>query len=124
MNSIPIHTAHELNFSTEECHSAHTYGNIGVHVLATVSLIAFAEQTCGQLLMPFLEQDEISVGTIISVKHKAPASVGAIILCRATLIQHEEQKSLFSVALYHKERLLMEGTHGRFVCRYDDLSTL
>ena len=123
MHIIPSQTIHEILFSTEEKHSAHTYGNIGVHVVATVSLIAFVEQTCGQLLQPYLESDEISVGTIVSVKHKAPAPIGAQIRSHATLIKQDGQKQLFSVAVYHNDRLLLEGTHGRFVCSKDDISS-
>lgn len=122
MSKIPLHTEYELLFSTEKNHSAHAYGNIGVYVIATVSLIAFVEQTCGQLLLPFLGANEISVGTIVSVKHKAPAPIGAQIRSHAILIKQDEQKVLFSVAVYHKDRLLLEGTHGRIVCSKDILS--
>lgn len=124
MISIPIPTDHTITFSTAAHHSAHAYGNIGVHVLATVSLIAFIEQTCGQLLAPFLARDNISVGTIVSVKHKAPALIGAKVECTATLIQQEGKKFLFTVVVHHEKRLLMKGTHGRVVCLYDDLSSL
>ena len=113
---------HELFFPTEEKHSAHAYGNEGVYVIATVALIAFVEQTCGQLLIPFLEPNEISVGTIVSVHHKAPAPIGAHIQSCAKLIKKEQQKLLFSVAVYHKDRLLLEGTHGRVVCSKDIMS--
>ena len=122
MRQPPLNTTHEIIFPTAANHSAHAYGNIGVHVIATVSLIAFVEQTCGQLLLPFLDPTEISVGTIVSVKHKAPASIGAQVRSCATLIKQNKQKVIFSVAVYHKDRLLLEGTHGRVVCSKDVLS--
>tara|TARA_B100000683_G_scaffold224172_1_gene222325 strand:- start:20 stop:391 length:372 start_codon:yes stop_codon:yes gene_type:complete len=122
MQNIPLQTTYEINFLTEEYHSAHAYGNIGVHVVATVSLIAFVEQTCGQLLVPFLEEDEISVGTIVSIKHKAPAQIGAQIRSHAILIKQDGQKLLFSVAVFHEDRLLLEGTHGRIVCSQEHIS--
>lgn len=123
MHKIPSQIIHEIIFPTEDRHSAHAYGNIGVHVVATVSLIAFVEQTCGQLLLPYLESDEISVGTIVSVKHKAPAPIGAQIRSHAMLTKQDGQKQLFSVAVYHNDRLLLEGTHGRVVCLKSDLSS-
>ena len=122
MQNIPLETTHEITFPTEEHHSAHAYGNLGVHVVATVSLIAFVEQTCGQLLLPFLE-DEISVGTIVSIKHKASAPIGAQIRSHATLIKQDGQKILFSVAVFYEDRLLLEGTHGRVVCLHEHLSS-
>ena len=122
MQKVPLQTTHEIIVPTESSHSAHAYGNIGVHVLATVSLIAFVEQTCGQLLIPFLEANEISVGTIVSIKHKAPAPIGARVRSHATLITQDKNKVLFSVAVYDKDRLLLEGTHGRVVCAKDTLS--
>lgn len=123
MPTIPLQTTHEIIFPTKDQHSAHAYGNIGVHVVATVSLIAFAEQTCGQLILPFLAEDDISVGTIVSVKHKAPASIGAHVRSHATLIKQDGQKLLFSVAVFHDDRLLLEGTHGRIVCSKSRISS-
>ncbi|MAA80422.1 MAG: thioesterase [Deltaproteobacteria bacterium] len=122
MRHIPLHTTHEILFPTKSSHSAHEYGNIGVYVIATVSLIAFVEQTCGQILHPFLEPDEISVGTIVSIKHKAPAPIGAQIRSHAKLIKQNKNKFLFMVTVYHKDRLLLEGTHGRVVCSNTILS--
>ena len=123
MPTIPLQTTHEIIFPTKDKHSAHAYGNIGVHVVATVSLIAFVEQTCGQLILPFLNEDDISVGTIVSVKHKAPASIGAHVRSHATLIKQDGQKLLFSVAVFHDDRLLLEGTHGRIVCSKSRISS-
>ena len=123
MPTIPLQTTHEIIFPTKDKHSAHAYGNIGVHVVATVSLIAFVEQTCGQLILPFLDEDDISVGTIVSIKHKSPAAIGAHVRSHATLIKQDGQKLLFSVAVFHDDRLLLEGTHGRIVCSKSHISS-
>jgi len=115
MQKCPLHTSKTLSFESNEKHSAHAYGNIGVHVIATVALIAFAEETSGQLLKPFLEDDEISVGTLVSIKHKAPAPIGAQIIIHSTLIQQQKNKVMFSIQAFHQETLLLEGTHGRVI---------
>ena len=115
MQIIPINTTNTIHFLTDEKHSAHAYGNIGVHVIATVALIAFAEETSGQLLRPFLDPDEISVGTLVSIKHKAAASVGVQITVHSQLIEQRHNKLMFAVQAFHQDQLLLEGTHGRVV---------
>jgi len=115
MKTIPLHTEHTLSFPTNETHSAHAYGNIGVHIVATVSLIAFAEETSGQLLFPFLDTSEISVGSLVSIKHKAPAPIGSTIVVHSRLIEQRENKMMFSIQAFHNQRLLLEGTHGRVI---------
>ena len=122
MQKLPPNITNELNFSTDNRHSAHAYGNIGVYVVATVSLIAFVEETCGQLLFPFLGSEEISVGTLVSVKHKASTPIGSKIRCCVSLNKQDNHKFLFSVSVFNKERLLLEGTHGRVVCSKDTIS--
>jgi len=115
MQKIPLQTSKTLSFETNEKHSAHAYGNIGVHAIATVTLIAFAEETSGQLLQPFLEENEISVGTLVSIKHKAPAPIGAQIVVHSKVIQQQKNKVMFSIQAFHQETLLLEGTHGRVI---------
>ena len=115
MQIIPTNTTNTLDFHTEEKHSAHAYGNIGVHVVATVALIAFAEETSGQLLHPFLEADEISVGTLVSIKHREAAPIGAHITVHSQLIEQRKDKFMFAVQAFHQDKLLLEGTHGRVV---------
>ena len=115
MQIIPDNTTKTLEFHTEDKHSAHAYGNIGVYVLATVSLIAFAEETSGQLLRPFLETDEISVGTLVSIKHRAAAPIGVRITVHSQLIEQRQDKLMFAVQAFHQDKLLLEGTHGRVV---------
>jgi predicted thioesterase len=122
MKEVPIHTSYDEFFQTDDRHSAHAFGNTGVHVLATVSLIAWIEQASGMLLKPFLDKHEISVGTIVSIKHRASAPIGIKIQAKSILVSQNKNKFLFSVQVMHEQRLLLEGTHGRVVCPQNLLS--
>lgn len=116
MKRFPLGITHTLIFETNEHHSAHAYGNTGLFVLATAALIAFTEEVCGQWLQQYLTPEERSVGTIVSIKHRAVAPIGVPVQVSGTLIEQNENKVLFSVQVCHDDRLLLDGTHGRVVC--------
>lgn len=116
MKELPIGITYTQTFETTENHSAHAYGNTGLFVLATAALIAFTEEVCGQWLQQYLEPEEKSVGTIVSIKHRAAAFIGAQLTVSGTLLEQNKNKFLFSVRVCHEEHLLLEGTHGRVVC--------
>src|SRR5665647_1404415 len=46
-------------------------------VLATAALATFIEAACAETLAPHLEDDEVSLGTVIDITHSAPTPVGA-----------------------------------------------
>ena len=110
-------------FETHSHHSAHHYGNEGVHVLATVALIAFIEQCCGLFLRSILPQNEISVGTLVNIKHRAPAKIGTSVRVSCQLTSIQETKVLFAVHVFDGTRLLMEGFHGRAIIHRDIFSS-
>ena len=110
-----IGLSREETFTTNERHSAHHYGNIGVHVVATVALIAFVEQCAGQLLANLLTEDLASVGTIVHIKHKAKADIGSHVLVRCAIQSKQQNKYLFSTQIFQDDRLILEGEHGRVV---------
>ena len=110
-----IGASREEFFHTTDKHSAHHYGNIGVHVVATVSIIAFVEQCSGLLLASIIPNNKVSVGTLVHIKHRLPASIGTVIRVCCTIIEYNDNKIRFSVKAYDGERVLLEGSHGRAI---------
>ena len=119
-----IGISREELFHTNETHSAHSYGNTGVHVVATVALIAFVEQCAGLLLKTVIKNDEISVGSIVNIKHRAVATLGTPIRVQCEICAYEQNKVLFSSKVYQNDLLILEGTHGRVVIAKRSFSSL
>ena len=61
----------QCSFST-----AAPVGNAGVEAVATVALILWIEATCGELMEPYFEEGEASVGFGVAVDHTGPDFTG------------------------------------------------
>ncbi len=59
-------------------------------VLSTPWLIWFLEHTAREVVLPWLEAGESTVGTEIEVSHLAPTPVGETVTCLARVIHAEE----------------------------------
>ena len=119
-----IGVSREEEFETNEEHSAHSYGNTGVHVVATVALIAFVEECAGRLLKSLIDEEELSVGTLVNIKHRSVATLGMSVRVQCTISSTQEKKVLFSCHVYQHNRLILEGNHGRVVLSRHVLSSL
>ena len=119
-----IGISREEHFETNEEHSAHSYGNTGVHVVATVALIAFVEECAGRLLQSLIGEDDLSVGSIVNIKHRAVATLGMSVRVQCTISSAQEKKILFSCHVYQNNRLILEGSHGRVVLSRHVFSSL
>src|ERR1035437_4615492 len=94
-------------------------------VLATAALVTFIEAACAETLAPHLEDDEVSLGTVIDVTHSAPTPVGATIRAEVEVVKVEPRSVSFSVTVLDDEDVISVGTHTRAVIsrhRFDDRS--
>ncbi len=88
-------------------------------VLATAALVSFVEAACADALGQYLEDDEISVGTVIDLTHSAPTPVGGTIRASVEVAHLEERTVSFSVTVSDDEEVVSVGTHTRVVVRRD-----
>lgn len=91
-------------------------------VLATPWLIWHMEHAALQLLEPFLDPGEISVGTQVDVEHLAAALIGDEVVCTARLIHHEGSTCTFQVEAHHEETRLAKGLHKRRIVETERLA--
>ena len=106
---------------TEE-NTASAVGSGGLDVFATPSLIALAEKTAFQSVLPYLEEGQGTVGTHIDIKHIAATPVGMKVFCETELIEVDKVKHrrlVFSVNVYDEVEKIAEGTHERFIIDSD-----
>ena len=84
-------------------------------VLSTPHMIGIIEHTCLESVIPHLDENEGTVGTMVHVWHRAPIKTGADVTCRCKLIEQDRRKLLFEVEVVAGDLKLGDGTHERFV---------
>jgi len=98
-----------------ESESAAKVGSGLVDVYATPSLIALCEKVCSDLVKPWLEQGQVTVGTEINIKHLAASKIGTEVKCIAQLISVDGRKLSFRIVAYEKEKMIALGNHTRCI---------
>ena len=96
-------------------HTAAALGNTGIEVTATTALILFIEEVSSELLLPFLNPGEGSVGVRVEVDHLAPAYAGKPVSITVTVDQTRKRRVMFSADVYQGATLVMKGFHHRVV---------
>lgn len=95
--------------------SAARVGSGLVEVFATPMMVALIEQTCLESVLPYLEEGQGTVGTLVNVSHVSATPVGMRVWCESELIEVDRRRLVFSVKAYDERGLIGEGTHERFV---------
>lgn len=98
--------------------TARHWGSGTVDVLATPALIALMEKASLQIVEPYLNQDQVTVGTQVNVKHLAATKVGQKITVTAKLKEISGKKLRFAVEAYDDNKKIGEGEHSRYIVNY------
>ena len=114
LEGLALGTTHEMEITVGADRTAHTMGNVGVHVFATPWMIALLENACNALLRPHLPEGGGSVGTMVHVRHLAPTPVGSNVRARATVLEIAGRRVLFQVEAADDVEKIAEGRHERF----------
>ena len=73
------------------------------------------ENTSFELVQKELPAGETTVGISVNIKHLKANLVGDKIRCISILEKIDGKKLEFSVKVYHKDTLVGEGKHERFI---------
>ena len=95
--------------------SAARVGSGLVDVFATPMLVALVEQTCYESVLPYLDEGQGTVGTLVNVSHLSATPIGKRVWCDCELTEVDRRRLVFSVKAYDETGLIGEGTHERFV---------
>lgn len=98
-----------------ETNTAKSMGSGSLDVFATPAMVCLLEKTSWELVQPFLEIGQGSVGTLLSIKHLSPTPVGEEVTCESTLIEIDGRRLVFEIKVFEKEELIGQGLHERFV---------
>ena len=103
----------EVALTVTSDRTADVLGNSGVTVLATPFLIGLLEQAAGALIHPHLPSGASTVGTMVEMKHLAPTPVGMNVRAKATLLETDGKRYLFSVEAWDDKDKIADGKHER-----------
>ncbi len=106
---------HEITWTVTPDKTADAMGNRGVKVFATPWLIGMLEDVCGAMIKPHLAPAATTVGTMVEMRHLAATPVGMTARAKATLLETDGRRFLFSVEAWDAKDKIAEGRHERFV---------
>jgi predicted thioesterase len=105
----------EISLTVTRELTADSLGNPGVLVYATPCVVALLESTSSVVLKPHLPPGGGSVGTMVEMRHLAATPVGMTVRARATIVETDGKRVLFTVEAWDEVEKIVEGRHERFI---------
>lgn len=106
----------ETNLIVQESDTARSSGGETLpSVLSTPRMVALMESTAHKAILPFLEDGQSSVGTVVNVRHLAATPVGMAVRVRAELLSVEGRRLKYRVEAWDSVERIGEGEHERFI---------
>ena len=84
-------------------------------VLATAWLVWFMEHAARNAILPFMEEDEDSVGIELEIQHFEPTPVKLEVICRARVILVDGKKITYEIEAHDGVDKIGRAMHKRFV---------
>lgn len=112
---IPVGTRGESETRVEARHTLTAWRPELPAVYATPHMIGQMEAAAFHAMLPFCENDEVSVGTAINVVHRAPAVEGMKITAEAVLESFDGRFYVFRVSAHNGQEVIGHGTVSRAI---------
>jgi fluoroacetyl-CoA thioesterase len=110
---VPLGTRGEYEKRVEFQHTLTAWKAELPPVLSTPHMIGWMEAAGFEALLPFCEDDEVSVGTAINVNHRAPTGIGVTVKCEAVLESVNGRFHTFRVSAHNGKEVIGYGTVSR-----------
>jgi len=88
-------------------------------VFATAFMVGLMEWACMEALQPYMDEDEISLGTSVCVSHSAATPPGMQVEVAVTLLEVNGPRTKWSIVARDEKEVIGEGTHERFTIKRD-----
>ncbi len=95
--------------------TAASVGAGGVEVFGTPMMIALMEDASWQAVIEGLEEGQVTVGTVVDVRHLAATPPGQKVRAEAELIEVDGRRLVFKVEAFDERRKIGEGRHERAI---------
>lgn len=96
-------------------HAARHVGSGDIEALSTPSMVGFMENATIECVKPELAQGQITVGSVINVKHLGPVTTGEKLTVTAQLIDIDKERLTFKVRAEWRNEIIGDGRHERFI---------
>jgi fluoroacetyl-CoA thioesterase len=113
--TVPVGTRGEVERRVEFQHTLSAWRAELPSVLSTPHMVGWMEGAGFEALLPFCEDDEISVGTAINIIHRAATGIGATVKCEAVLESVNGRFLTFRVSAHNGNEVIGHGTIGRAI---------
>ena len=90
-------------------------GDVAVDVLSTPKLIQLLEMAAIEAIQEFIPPDQLSLGTLVRIKHLSPTPLGKKVTAHALLKEVDKNRLLFLVEAYDEIEKVAEGEHERIL---------
>lgn len=95
--------------------TAKALGSGDMDVFATPAMVALMENAAMNVVAPYLEAGQTTVGTQITTSHIKASTLGATISATATLTAVDGRSLTFAITAREGDNVIGEGTHTRFI---------
>jgi len=113
--SLTPGTTHEIVRTVTADMTADALGNPGVMVFATPCVLTLIENACSEMLAPHLPKGAATVGTAVDMKHLGATPLGMQVRAKATLLETDGRRFVFSVEVADAKEKVAEARHERFL---------
>lgn len=91
-------------------------------VFATAYMVGFMEWACMEALRPYLDEGEITLGTMINVTHQAATPPGMTVTARVKCLEVDGKRTLWAIEARDEVEVIGTGTHERFTVNKEKFS--
>ena len=91
-------------------------------VFATAFMVGFIEWACMEALRPYLDEGEITLGTMISVTHQAATPPGMKVTAHVTCLEVDGKRTVWEIEALDEVEIIGRGTHERFTVNKEKFS--
>ena len=85
------------------------------NVYATRAMVGHFEEVCAEMVLPYLDEGEQTVGIGMKFSHTAATPIGMKVRFTAKLVEVEGRKLTFEVEGFDEVEKIGQATHERFI---------
>ncbi len=123
MNKTPrVGETAEIHFEVTREHIIDFADQVMPEILSTPWLVWFLEHTARKVMIPYLAEEESTVGAIVDVQHIAPSPIGSQVRCQAKVIYIDKREFSFELRAWDEHEMICRGTHKLKVIRKSRLA--
>ena len=105
----------EMTTTVVHENTAAAVGAGGVEVFGTPMMIALMENAAWRAVADHLETGQVTVGTLVNVRHLGATPLGQQVRATAELIEIDGRRLLFKVEAFDEQKKIGEGQHERTI---------